>query len=252
MNEVVSESYTLAVQSINEGGLPLNRIKSLVNRLLELARFPERESYYFEVTKPHSSHQAPTLEFEHYGNECVNHYRCRVGNIAGLKKVYNCVLHIPDRTLHSGINDELNAAAVKLLAEIQAAPPSPTEVAVKATPEVSKKEEVVSSSPVPPVLTLVSPRPAPSPPPPAIPTRSKKRVQRRQKLRKKEPALTENFGVKLAQLKKQVAAERTRRREAITRLAAELLALDSLQLELEELELKWRRQLTVHDRLKNL
>lgn len=240
MNEVVSASHTLKVYGATEHHLSEESVRQVIERLLCLARLNTRGEYIFKVQKHHSTHQSPTLEFEHTGMDSVYLYRCRIGNIAGMTGIFIGVLRIPEAAFHGGITDELNAAAVKLLAQ-PPAPPLPVEAPAPVAPPPQPKLETRAEAKeeAPPSL----PHSAAAEAAQAEVSRKtprKKTGRSRPKGAVKRPR-AEALLTDLSQLKQAVATERSAKRQTIATQVAELEALNELQREVEQLEATVRR-----------
>jgi hypothetical protein len=263
MNEVVSPAYTLTVYRTAEVHVKEEPLHRIIEQLLSLARLNSKGAYIFKVLKFYSSHQAKTLEFEHSGTDSVYLYHCRIGNIAGMTGIFQAVLRIPDNSgFHSGITAELNAAAVKLLAEIQAAPPEPPPRAEALTPKVPspnlrlvtptepRKEAVLlstSTGTLPTQKKIVGTRPAPAASQPKKLTKPEQKQPKPKRPRFKPDA---ELRMKLTKLKQRVLAKYTERLKHLKRVETDVALIQALLRDLEKLDATLLHQAEVRERLK--
>lgn len=250
MNEVVSPSYTLTVYrtaDIHVIEEPLHRI---IERLLSLAQLCPKGGYEFKVYRLFSKRTKPTLEFEHTRRDSVYRYPCRIGNVAGLQGIFEAALKIPpNEGFHSGINDELNRAATKLLTELPSTPVLAVDSAPPSAAILAPSTPPTQVAPAPlapaPVEAAPSPAPATRQPVPKVKRRPRKKASRtpfpKAAKRRGSPSVKEQ----LQRLKYLVAQE-------LRKKQSEVAALQELQCDLERMEVEQARRAETLARLKNL
>lgn len=258
MNEVVSPAYTLMVYRTDEVHVKEESLSRIVEQLLSLAELNPKGGYEFKVYRLFSNHTEPTLTFEHTRKDSVYRYPCRIGNVAGLSGIFEAALKIPpNEGFHSGINDDLNRAATKLLAELASTPTkivdcvrAPEAVPVAPTPSISPAP-VAPPVPDPPV-TAPTPSTAPVPPPPVAAPPAPKAGRRPRKVSQRKPAhktakrrSTPSLTDRLQALDHLMAEEQLKKQ-------SELAELAEIRRRIEQLKTKLARRAAASNLLKKL